>query len=475
MDKIAKCHAIEILDSRGNPTIRVTVVTDSGFMGAASVPSGASTGEHEAVELRDHDPIRYGGLGVLKAVANVNGPLNSALVGKSIYDQKGIDHAMITLDGTDSKKNLGANAILGISLAVAKAAAASKKLPLYQYIGGLNAKLLPCPMMNVINGGAHANNGLDFQEFMIRPIGAKSFKEAVRCGAEVFHALKLILKKKNHSTSVGDEGGFTPNIATNEEALDLIIHAIEMARYKPGIDVTIALDPAASEFFENGQYVEKKKQNATINSTKLVSKNGLDQNDLESLRITLADINPAASEFFENRQYTEKKQQHGISRSPRQQIDYLTKLASHYPIDSIEDGLDQNDWESWRIMTEEIGGRYQLVGDDIFVTNRAFLQRGIDQGIGNAILIKPNQIGTLTEMAETIHLAQANGYKTVMSHRSGETEDSTIADLAVAYHCGQIKTGSLSRSDRTAKYNRLLEIEEELGKQAMFHPRAHTD
>ena len=426
MDKIAKCHAIEILDSRGNPTIRVTVTTDSGFVGSAAVPSGASTGEHEAVELRDRDPNRFNGLGVLKAVANVNGPLNDTLVGKSIYDQKGIDHAMITLDGTDNKKNLGANAILGISMAVAKAAAASKKIPLYKYIGGQNAKLLPCPMMNVINGGAHANNGLDFQEFMIRPIGAKTFKEAVRCGAEVFHALKSILKKKRHSTSVGDEGGFTPDIATNEEALDLIIHAIELARYKPGIDVTIALDPAASEFFENGQYIEKKKQN-------------------------------------------------GASKTPREQIDYLTKLAAHYPIDSIEDGLDQNDWESWRIMTEEIGGRYQLVGDDIFVTNRAFLQRGIDQSIGNAILIKPNQIGTLTEMAETIQLAQTSGYKTVMSHRSGETEDSTIADLAVAYHCGQIKTGSLSRSDRTAKYNRLLEIEAELGKHAMFHPRAHTD
>jgi enolase len=425
MDKIAKCHAIEILDSRGNPTLRVTVTTESGFTGIASVPSGASTGEHEAVELRDGDSSRFGGLGVKKAVANVNGPLNDELKGKSIFDQRGIDHAMIRLDGSDNKKNLGANAILGISMAVAKAAAATKKLPLYKYIGGEKARLLPCPMMNVINGGAHANNGLDFQEFMIRPIGAPTFREAIRYGAEVFHALKTILKKKNQSISVGDEGGFTPNVSTNEEALDLIVQAIEKAGYKPGFDITMARDPAAAKFFESENYIEKKSP--------------------------------------------------PIIRSSRQLIDYFAKLTNHYPIDSIEDGLDQNDWESWRIMTEELGGRYQLVGDDIFVTNRAFLQRGIDQNVGNAILIKPNQIGTLTEMAETIHLAQTSGYKTVMSHRSGETEDSTIADLAVAYHCGQIKTGSLCRSDRTAKYNRLLEIEDELGAHALFHPKARTD
>jgi enolase len=462
MDKIAKCHAIEILDSRGNPTLRVTVTTESGFTGIASVPSGASTGEHEAVELRDGDSSRFGGLGVKKAVANVNGPLNDELKGKSIFDQRGIDHAMIRLDGSDNKKNLGANAILGISMAVAKAAAATKKLPLYKYIGGEKARLLPCPMMNVINGGAHANNGLDFQEFMIRPIGAPTFREAIRYGAEVFHALKTILKKKNQSISVGDEGGFTPNVSTNEEALDLIVQAIEKAGYKPGFDITIALDPAASEFFESGNYIEKKKNHH------------LEQAGYESaFDITMA-RDPAAAKFFESENYIEKKSP-PIIRSSRQLIDYFAKLTNHYPIDSIEDGLDQNDWESWRIMTEELGGRYQLVGDDIFVTNRAFLQRGIDQNVGNAILIKPNQIGTLTEMAETIHLAQTSGYKTVMSHRSGETEDSTIADLAVAYHCGQIKTGSLCRSDRTAKYNRLLEIEDELGAHALFHPKARTD
>ncbi len=422
MDKIAKCHALEILDSRGNPTVRVTVTTDSGITGVASVPSGASTGEHEAVELRDNEPHRYGGKGVLKAVANVNGPLNDALKGMSIFDQKDLDHTMIMLDGTDNKGTLGANAILGISLATAKAAAATKKLPLYRYLGGAEARLLPCPMMNVLNGGAHANNGLDFQEFMIRPIGAKTFREAIRYGVEVFHCLKEVLKKHRYSTSVGDEGGFTPPLSSNEEALDLIIHAIEKAGYKPGHDITIALDPAASEFFSDGAYVEKKKKPP-------------------------------------------------VSRTPREQINYLTHLASQYPIDSIEDGLDQNDWEHWRLMTEEVGNKLQIVGDDIFVTNAAFLQRGIDQNVANAILIKPNQIGTLSETARTILLAQSSNYKTVISHRSGETEDTTIADLAVAYNCGQIKTGSLCRSERTAKYNRLLEIEEELGSQAMFHPR----
>lgn len=422
MDKIATCHAIEILDSRGNPTLRVTVTTDGGYSGSASVPSGASTGAHEAVELRDQNHHRYGGKGVLKAVANVNGPLHEALKGHSIFDQKGIDYAMIMLDGTDNKAHLGANAILGISLAAAKAAAATKRLPLYLYLGGQEARLLPCPMMNVLNGGAHANNGLDFQEFMIRPIGAPTFREAIRYGAEVFHSLKAILQKKKFSTSVGDEGGFTPPLSSNEEALDLIMHAIEHAGFKPGKDLTIALDPAASEFFEEGLYVEKKKRPT-------------------------------------------------ITRTPREQIDYLTHLIAKYPIDSIEDGLDQNDWEHWRLMTEEVGAKLQIVGDDIFVTNVAFLQRGIDQNVANAILIKPNQIGTLTETAQTIRLAQTSGYKTVISHRSGETEDTTIADLAVAYSCGQIKTGSLCRSERTAKYNRLLEIEDQLGNKAMFHPR----
>lgn len=414
MNKIAKCTALEILDSRGNPTLEATIVTDSGFIGKAAVPSGASTGEHEASELRDHDPRRYGGKGVLKAVANVNGPLNEALHGISIFEQEKIDKTMIELDGTNNKKQLGANAILGLSLAAAKAAAATKKLPLYQYLGGTEARLLPCPMMNILNGGVHADNGLDFQEFMIRPIGAKTFHDAIRWGAEIFHMLKAILKKKGLSTAVGDEGGFAPRLASNEEALDLIIHAIKQAGYKPGEEVSIALDPAASEFFKSGLY---------------------------------------------------------SSRTPREQINYLEKLASHYPIDSIEDGLDQNDWENWRILTEELGPRIQLVGDDLFVTNTRFLERGISQGVANAILLKVNQIGTLTETIAAIRLAKAHKYKTIISHRSGETEDTTIADLAVAYNCGQIKTGSLCRSDRIAKYNRLLEIEAQLGPRAMFHPR----
>lgn len=422
MDKIVQCHALEILDSRGNPTVRVSVITESGHKGIASVPSGASTGTHEAVELRDHDKSRYGGKGVLKAVRHVNETIHKVLKGKSIFDQKGIDETMLHLDGTGNKSKLGANAILGVSLAAAKAAASSKKMPLYRYLGGDEARLLPCPMMNVINGGAHANNRLDFQEFMIRPVGARLFKEAIRYGAEVFHALKSLLKKKGYSSSVGDEGGFTPALSSNEEALKFIVHAIEIAGFKPGEDLTIALDPAASEFFQDGHYIEKRKTPP-------------------------------------------------VSRTAAQQIDYLTELARAYPIDSIEDGLDQNDWEHWGILTEKMGSRLQIVGDDIFVTNKVFLQRGIDQNAANAILIKPNQIGTLTETIETIKLAQSNGYKTVISHRSGETEDTTIADLAVAFNCGQIKTGSLSRSERTAKYNRLLEIEEELGSKALFHPK----
>jgi enolase len=411
MSLIESCHALEILDSRGNPTLEVTVRSTDGFLGKAAVPSGASTGEHEAVELRDNDPKRYGGKGVLKAVANVNGPLNKLLKGKSLLDQAALDHAMISLDGTPNKGHLGANALLGISLAAAKCAAASKHQPLYRYLGGSQATTLPVPMMNVINGGVHADNGLDFQEFMIRPIGAPSFHEALRYGAEVFHALKAILKKRNLSTAVGDEGGFAPRLASHEEALDLILEAIQKAGYKPKKDLTIALDPAASEFYKNHTY------------------NG---------------------------------------RTTNAQIDYLAHLTTTYPIDSIEDGLDQNDWAGWAHLTQKLGKKIQLVGDDIFVTNTHFLQKAIDLHVANAILIKVNQIGTLTETAAAIALAKKHNYATVMSHRSGETEDTTIADLAVAFSCGQIKTGSLCRSERIAKYNRLLEIEQELGSQARF-------
>jgi enolase len=421
MDKIVSCQAIEILDSRGNPTVQATVTTEHGHKGMAAVPSGASTGEHEAVELRDQNKHRYGGKGVLKAVGHVGLEIHEALRGKNVFDQEGIDRAMIELDGTGNKGRLGANAILAVSLASAKAAASSKRVSLYHFLGGEKGRLLPCPMMNIINGGAHANNGLDFQEFMVRPIGATTFHEAVRFGTEVFHALKAILQKRGFSTSVGDEGGFAPAISANEEALDLILQGIQQAGFRPGTDISIALDLAASEFFEGGDYVEKKK---------------------------------------------------GSVRSPREHIDYLAKLSANYPIDSIEDGLAQNDWENWQILTQEMGSKLQLVGDDIFVTNPVFLRRGIDRGVANAILIKPNQIGTLSETIKAIRLAQGHGYRTIMSHRSGETEDSTIADLAVAFHCGQIKTGAPCRSDRTAKYNRLLAIEAELGKQALFHPKA---
>ena len=412
---ISSCHALEILDSRGNPTLDVTVISSDGFIGQASVPSGASTGEHEASELRDGDPKRYGGKGVLKAVANVNGPLNDAVKGMSLFNQKELDESMIYLDGTSNKGRLGANAILGISLAAAKCAAASKKMPLYRYLGGETATLLPCPMMNIINGGVHADSGLDFQEFMIRPIGAPSFREALRWGAEVFHTLKKILSKQNLSTSVGDEGGFAPAIQSNEEALELICEAIRQAGYTPGKEITLALDCAASEFYEDGSYVEKKNKD-------------------------------------------HKK------RTFQEQTQYLASLSQKYPIDSIEDGLDQNDWTGWAYLTKHLGDKMQLVGDDIFVTNTKFLQRGIHEKIANAILIKVNQIGTLTETAAAISLAKANQYKTIISHRSGETEDTTIADLAVAFQTGQIKTGSLSRSERVAKYNRLLKIEEELKK-----------
>lgn len=417
MSKFASCFALEILDSRGNPTLEATVVSQDGFIGKAAVPSGASTGEHEAVELRDQDPKRYQGKGVLKAVANVNGPIAKRLHGMSLFDQEALDQAMIELDGTPNKANLGANALLSISLAAAKCAASAHKKPLYRYLGEDQGTLLPCPMLNILNGGAHADNGLDFQEFMIRPLGAPNLKEGIRWSAEVFHTLKKLLKNKGLSTGVGDEGGFAPNLRSNEEALDLILHAIETAGYKPGKDFTLALDLAASEFYENGMYIEKKKKQQ--------------------------------SQAF--RTYTSAEQ-----------VGILAHLASQYPIDSIEDGLDQNDWAGWKLLTEKLGSKLQLVGDDIFVTNVHFLKKAIHEHVGNAILIKPNQIGTLTETIATIRLAQKHGYRTIISHRSGETEDTTIADLAVAYRMGQIKTGSLCRSERVAKYNRLLEIEEEL-------------
>ncbi len=429
MSKIHSIQAIEILDSRGNPTLEVILQTDNGYKGKAAVPSGASTGEHEAVELRDQDPKRYFGKGVLKAVANVNGPLAKLLIGKELSDQVEIDRILIEADGTANKSHFGANAILGVSLAAAKAAAACKHLPLYRSLGDPNASLLPCPMMNILNGGAHADNQLDFQEFMIRPIGAPHFREAVRWGAEIFHTLKKLLQSKGLATAVGDEGGFAPRITSNEEALDLIMQAIQKAGYKPGQEVTIALDCAASEFYDPSrkQYLEKKKQ----------------QTD-----------HPYAS------------------RDAQEQINYLKTLVAKYPIDSIEDGLDQNDWHGWQLFTAQMKDQLQLVGDDIFVTNPKFLNKGIQEKVGNSILIKVNQIGTLTETLETIALAKKNGYTTVISHRSGETEDTTIADLCVATSAGQIKTGSLSRTDRVAKYNRLLEIEAELGTKALYFKKS---
>ena len=413
MTKISKIHAREILDSRGNPTVKVEVTTEDGVTGRAAVPSGASTGEHEAVELRDNDPKRYGGKGVLKAVSNVNGPLNTFLKGWDIFDQEGLDRAMIKEDGTPNKGNFGANAILGVSLSVARAAAMTKKIPLFEYIGSKDSTLLPVPMMNIINGGAHADNSLDFQEFMIRPIGAPSFSEALRYGAETFHALKKILKDKGLATSVGDEGGFAPNLSSDEEALEVILLAIEKVGLKPGKDISLAMDCAASEFYNK----EKKLY---------------------------------------------------IDRDAKAQVDHLEKLCNKFPIDTIEDGLDENDWDGWKILTERLGEKIQLIGDDIFVTNTEFLQRGIDSNVANSILIKVNQIGTLTETLDAIHLAKKNNYLTVISHRSGETEDTFIADLSVATRAGQIKTGSLSRSDRIAKYNRLLFIEEKLGSSATY-------
>lgn len=419
MSYIRTIKAAEILDSRGFPTVEVTVSTDKDVIAKASVPSGASTGLYEALELRDQDPVRYFGKGVLQAVSHVNTQLSQLLLGEHIFDQERLDLLMVAFDATENKSRVGANAILGASLAIARAAAITAKMPLYRYIGGSHASILPCPMMNILNGGAHADNGLDFQEFMIRPIGAKSFSEAVRWGAEIFHALKKQLKAKRLSTAVGDEGGFAPEIDSNEEALELILSAIEKAGYKPGIEVTLALDCAASEFYDplTKTYVEKKK--------------------------------------FE-RDLVAKK------RSSEEQVHYLKELTEKYPIDSIEDALDQEDWNGWKILSENLKEKIQIVGDDLFVTNTKFLNKGIKEGIANAILIKPNQIGTVTETLETIRVAQTHGYATIISHRSGETEDTFIADLAVATNAGQIKTGSLSRTDRIAKYNRLLAIEEGL-------------
>lgn len=427
---IEKIHAREILDSRGNPTVEVEVTTECGVIGRASVPSGASTGENEALELRDGDKQRYGGKGVQKAVANVNEKIAPALVGMSVLEQRAIDNKMIALDGTKTKSNLGANAILGVSLAVAHTAANYLNIPLYRYIGGTNTYVLPVPMMNIINGGAHSDAPIAFQEFMIRPVGAPSEKEAIRLGAEVFHALQKLLKKRGLSTAVGDEGGFAPKLNGIEDALDSIIQAIKDAGYEPGKDVKIAMDCAASEFafVENGKYFYDYKQ----------LKTGM------------------------------PKDPNGKKLSVDEQIAYLKELVEKYPIDSIEDGLDENDWEGWVKLTKEIGDKVQLVGDDLFVTNVRFLEKGIAMGAGNAILIKVNQIGSLSETLDAIEMAHRHGYNTVTSHRSGETEDTTISDIAVATNSGQIKTGSLSRTDRMAKYNQLIRIEEELGEQAVY-------
>ena len=427
---IEKVHAREILDSRGNPTVEVEVTLECGIKGRASVPSGASTGENEALELRDGDKARYGGKGVLKAVENVNTIIAPALEGLDVRDQRGIDHLMLELDGTPTKSKLGANAILGVSLAVAQTAAAALDMPLYRYIGGTNTYVLPVPMMNIINGGAHSDAPIAFQEFMIRPVGASNEREAIRMGAEVFHALAKNLKARGLSTAVGDEGGFAPNFDGIKDALDTIMKSIKDAGYEPGKDIKIAMDCAASEFavVENGQYFYDYSQ----------LKNGV------------------------------KKDPEGKKLTAEEQIDYLEQLITEYPIDSIEDGLDENDWENWVKLTNRIGDRCQLVGDDLFVTNVKFLEKGIKLGAGNAILIKVNQIGSLTETLDAIEMAHRHGYTTVTSHRSGETEDTTIADIAVATNSGQIKTGSLSRTDRMAKYNQLIRIEEELGASARY-------
>lgn len=419
--KIKRITAREILDSRANPTVEVEIETMSGDCARASVPSGASTGENEALELRDNDLSRYAGHGTLKAVENVNSIIAPALTGYDVGEQAAIDAALISLDGTENKSVLGANAILAVSLAAAHAAARSYRMPLYRYIGGIGARTLPVPMMNIINGGAHSDAAIAFQEFMIRPIGARTFAEALQMGAEVFHSLKKVLREKGFSTAVGDEGGFAPALGNIEEALDAILTAVEAAGYRAGSDITLALDCAASEYYRDGIY-----------------------------------------------DYSVFEGERGQRLTSQQQIDYLEQLVCRYPIDSIEDGMSENDWEGWRMLTERIGGRCQLVGDDLFVTNTRYLSRGIEERCGNAILVKVNQIGTLTETLDAIAMAQRASFSTIISHRSGETEDTTIADLAVAVGAGQIKTGSLSRTDRTAKYNRLLRIEEQLGDQALF-------
>src|SRR5450755_1710609 len=413
MSGISSITAREILDSRGNPTVEVDVTLDSGAAGRAAVPSGASTGAHEAMELRDGDKGRYGGKGVLTAVDNVNDKISPEIVDMEATNQRAIDLRMIDLDGTDNKNNLGANAILGVSLAVAKAAANSLGLPLYQYIGGVNAYTLPVPMMNILNGGKHADSNVDLQEFMVMPVGAESFSEALRWGVEVFHTLKGVLKKRGYNTAVGDEGGFAPSVKSNLEAIEVVLEAIQQAGYKPGEEIAIALDPAASEFYKDGKYVFKKSDKS--------------------------------------------------SKSSEEMVAYWAKWAKDYPIVSLEDGLSENDWDGWALLTKELGGKIQLVGDDIFVTNIEIFAKGIEKGIANSILIKLNQIGTVSETLDAIDLARRNGYTSVISHRSGESEDTFIADLAVATGAGQIKTGSASRTDRIAKYNQLLRIEEELG------------
>jgi len=419
MSYIVSVHARQILDSRGNPTIEADVITESGIIGRAAVPSGASTGTHEAVELRDGGKA-YMGKGVLKAVANVNTHIAEALVGESVLQQREIDSILLELDGTENKKKLGANAILAVSLAAAKAGAQVAGLPLYRYIGGTNARTLPIPLMNILNGGAHADNKIDFQEFMVVPVGADTFSDGLRIGVEIFHNLKKVLKAKGYSTNVGDEGGFAPEIKSNEEAIETVLKAIETAGYKPGVDVQIAMDAAASEFYDakKKKYIFKKSDNKILSSEEMV--------------------------------------------------EYWAKWVKKYPIISIEDGLAEDDWKGWKLLTESVGSKCQLVGDDLFVTNVTRLQEGIDKNIANSILVKVNQIGSLTETIDTVDLAHRNRYTSVMSHRSGETEDTTIADLAVALNCGQIKTGSASRSDRMAKYNQLLRIEEELGEEAYY-------
>ncbi|MTK53372.1 phosphopyruvate hydratase [Paludibacter sp.] len=425
MSTIKKVHARQILDSRGNPTVEVEVTTNEGYVGRAAVPSGASTGVHEAVELRDGDKSKYLGKGVLKAVNNVNSVIAPALEGHSVLDQRGIDNAMLVLDGTENKGKLGANAILGVSLAAAHAGAAVTKQPLFRYVGGVNANTVPIPMMNILNGGSHADNSIDFQEFMIMPVGASRFSEALRMGSEVFHHLKDVLKKQGYSTNVGDEGGFAPNLKSNEEAVTVILQAIEKAGYRPGEDICIGLDPASSEY-----YIPEEKVYHLHKSS-------------------------------------------GEKLTPAQMVAYWKEWTSKYPIISIEDGMAEDDWDGWKLLTDTIGDHVQLVGDDLFVTNVKRLQMGIDRKVGNSILIKVNQIGSLSETIDSVNLAQINGMTTIMSHRSGETEDSTIADLAVALNTGLIKTGSASRSDRIAKYNQLLRIEEALGDQAIYWGKSY--